>query len=181
MDVFKNRGQQRHPMVWQALGWFRQFVAGDAAPEPVRDSAAAPAGTGERPAKLQVLVVDDDPLNLQTASDLLSACGITPLLAADGAQAVALARELQFDLILMDLQMPILDGLGAARQIRHIEREFASHRAAIVAYTSMSPTESLLHACGIDDILAKPCDVTALHDCLARWCPSGAGAMAASD
>jgi hypothetical protein len=114
------------------------------------------------------------------ASAMLSGCGITPLLAADGAQAVALARELQFDLILMDLQMPVLDGLGAARQIRHIECELASHRAAIVAYTSMSPTESLLQACGIDGLLDKPCDMAALQDCLTRWCPSGAGAMAAS-
>lgn len=53
-------------------------------------------------------------MNLRTASKLISACGIPPLLAADGAQAVASARELQFGLIPMDLQMPVLDGLDEA-------------------------------------------------------------------
>lgn len=179
MDMFKRRGQPRQTPAWPALGWFRQFVAADAAAAPDRYAVAAFVDVDSCFGKLQVLVVDDEPVNLMVASALLSGCGITPLLATDGAQAVALTREQQFDLILMDLQMPVLDGLGAAKQIRRIERELANPRAAIVAYTAMSPTEALLQACGIDGLLEKPCGMVALQDCLTRWCLAGAGAMAA--
>ena len=61
----------------------------------------------------RVLVVDDNPVNLMVISALLESRGLMPFLAADGAEAVALASEHHFDLILMDLQMPILDGLEA--------------------------------------------------------------------
>ena len=62
--------------------------------------------------------VDDDPVNRTLASELLSCCGVKPLLAASGAEAVALARELRLDLILMDLRMPVPDGFAATAQIR---------------------------------------------------------------
>ena len=66
--------------------------------------------TGQPPSGLHVLVVDDNPSNLAEACELLSRWGITPILATDGAEAVAVARERELDLILMDLQMPVLDG-----------------------------------------------------------------------
>lgn len=93
------------------------------------------------------------------------------MLAADGAEAVALACGHDFDLILMDLQMPVLDGLAATTQIRHFERDHSCTRAAVVAYTSGSVSRDLLRDCGLDAVLEKPCDAKALQDCLLCWCP----------
>jgi len=128
----------------------------------------------------RVMVVDDNPANHLDASELLSAWGITPVLAADGAEAVALARGQDFDLILMDLNMPVLDGLSATQQIRRYEAENAHARAPVVAYTSSVFAEldpdvpnALLRSRGIDGLLAKPCDARSLKACLVRWCPQG--------
>lgn len=124
------------------------------------------------PNRPRVLVVDDNPVNQLAASEMLHCWGITPLLAADGAEAVALACELRFDLILMDLQMPVLDGLGATRQVRRFERDHARARVPVVAYTSSASSvdHSLLRECGLDDLLDKPCDAQTLRQCLMRWC-----------
>lgn len=119
----------------------------------------------------RVLVVDDNPSNLLLVSEQLSCFGITPLLAADGAEAVALASELRLDLILMDLQMPVLDGLAATREIRISELAHQRQRVPVMAFTSSAPALAVLQDCGVDSLLEKPCDHNALQDCLQRWCP----------
>lgn len=120
----------------------------------------------------RILVVDDNPSNQSDVCELLACWGITPMLAADGAEAVALACGHDFDLILMDLQMPVLDGLAATTQIRRHEREHSGTRAPVVAYTSSSVSGSVLRDCGVDAVLEKPCDAKALQDCLLRWYPA---------
>jgi CheY-like chemotaxis protein len=117
-----------------------------------------------------VLVADDNPAFQNDACELLAGMGATVLLAADGAQAVALARGGMFDLVLMDLQMPVLDGLGATRQIRQHEREDLCARVAVVAYTSNPADAVVMRNCGIDGVLDKPCTEVALRECVARWC-----------
>lgn len=119
----------------------------------------------------RVLVVDDNPSNLLLVSEQLSCFGITPLLAADGAEAVALASELRLDLILMDLQMPVLDGLAATREIRISELAHQRRRVPVMAFTSSAPALAVLQDCGVDSLLEKPCNHNALHHCLQRWCP----------
>jgi CheY-like chemotaxis protein len=125
---------------------------------------------GQAPSELQVLVVDDNPSNLADACELFSHWGITPLVAADGAEAVAVARECELDLILMDLQMPVLDGLAATKQIRAGEQERCSARAPVLAYTSCVLDSDVLRQCGLDGVLEKPCSAVALQECLHRWC-----------
>lgn len=121
---------------------------------------------------VRILVVDDNPVNLIVISALMEPRGLVPVLAADGAEAVALACEIHFDLILMDLQMPILDGWAATAAIRNFERTFARPAVPVVAYSSISPSAGVLASCGFNGSLDKPCDDHALEDCLIQWCPA---------
>jgi CheY-like chemotaxis protein len=123
------------------------------------------------PYRPRILVVDDCAVNQLAVSALLWRWGITPLIAADGAEALALACGHDFDLIRMDLQMPTLDGLSATKQLRRFELENARARAPVVAYTSslIEGSETMLKACGIDAALEKPCSAESLELCLAHW------------
>ena len=120
---------------------------------------------------LRVLVADDNPVNLMLVSELMECRGIVPLLAADGAEALALACELSFDIILMDLQMPVLDGLAATARIRRFEDLYSRLHTPVVAYSSMNIAKALLSHHGLDGTLSKPCSDDELEECLVRWCP----------
>lgn len=129
-------------------------------------------------AGLRVLVADDNPAAQNEVGVLLAGMGALMLMAADGAQAVALARDGNIDMVLMDLQMPVLDGLDATKQIRQHERENLQTRLSVVAYTSRSCNRQLLRDCGLDAVLSKPCSEESLRMCVARWCDTqGAGAI----
>ena len=161
---------------WPILRPFKRLFADESAIRPGWDATTEAANVDAPQDHLCVLVVDDNPVNLLLASEMFSSWGIKPMLAADGAQTVSLASELRFDLILMDIQMPVLDGLAATRQIRHFERDLARGRVPVVAFTSRRSIQTrLLRDFGLDDVLNKPCDVQALRNCLARWCPSKVG------
>lgn len=121
---------------------------------------------------VRVLVVDDNPVNLMLMSALLESRGLVPMLAADGAEAVALACELAFDLILMDLQMPILGGLEATSAIRRFESEHSRVAAPVVSYTGTAPGAGVLAKHGMNGSLSKPCGDQELEDCLVQWCPT---------
>jgi CheY-like chemotaxis protein len=123
-------------------------------------------------AMLRVLVVDDCPVNLAVVSAQLQALGVVPMQAADGAEAVALACEWQFDLILMDLQMPILDGLGATSAIRRFELHRSRPEVPVVAHSSSLLESTVLARHGLSGHLPKPCTAEQLEHCLVRWCPS---------
>jgi CheY-like chemotaxis protein len=137
-------------------------------------TASRPAARVPPAPPLRVLVVDDCPVNRLLACALLSQWGIDPAVAAEGAQAVALAGEAAFDLILMDVDMPVMNGLEATEQIRR----FAPDRATrpdvpVVAFTAgpfpSSPDE--LQVSGLDAVLRKPCDAAEMAGCLQRLCP----------
>lgn len=158
---------------WLPAPWIKYHGAGSAVRPgyhpAVKPAASTPSDSGPR-----VLVVDDNPINRMLASEMLALWGINPLLAVDGAEAVALACELPLQLILMDLQMPVLDGLGATRQIRRFELERARPHVPIVAYTSAAFGADRRHLqhFGLDGVLAKPCEAHELHECLLQWCPA---------
>jgi len=127
------------------------------------------------PDRPRVLVADDHLEHRLLLEALLYRWSIAPVHAADGAEAVALACGQHFDLIMMDLQMPILDGLNATAQIRGFERRNDHPRAPIVAYSSSTLGDDwpVLRACGFDESLSKPCSSQSLEVCLTRWCGSG--------
>jgi len=106
---------------------------------------------------LQILLVEDNVINQKLAVALLGQAGHTVTVASDGEEGVARWREGRFDAILMDVQMPVLDGLQATRRIREHERN-TEHHAWIIAMTAnaMAGDRERCIAAGMDDYLAKP-------------------------
>jgi CheY-like chemotaxis protein len=122
---------------------------------------------------LQVLLVDDSPSNRREACDLVSQWGIVPTTACDGVQAVALASTRHFDIIFMDISMPVMDGLQATQCIRQLECDHADWpRTPIIAYTSgdFLSDRALQVRGGFDESIKKPCSAGAMEACLLRWC-----------
>jgi len=138
---------------------------GKSEPESISPAAvAAPLSTR----RLSVLVAEDNPVNQRVATALLERLGHRVTLAANGAEAVAKWREGKFDLVLMDVQMPELDGFEATRSIRDYERNGA--RTPIIAMTAHAMTgdrERCLEA-GMDDYVSKPVRRDTLNAAIAR-------------
>jgi len=131
-----------------------------AAEEPAPETRQAFAGQA-----LAVLVVEDNEPNRRVIRLMLNELGLSPDEAANGGEAIDAAARRSYDVILMDLQMPDLDGLEATRRIREQER---SHRATIVALTA-NVFESDVARCmaaGMDAYLQKPLKLDALGDAL---------------
>jgi signal transduction histidine kinase/CheY-like chemotaxis protein len=122
-------------------------------------------------AAIRVLVAEDNPVNQKVATAMLVKLGVRADLAANGREAVDMAEVAPYDLILMDCQMPELDGYDAASEIRL--REGARRRVAIVAMTAeaMAGSRERCLAAGMDDHIAKPVKVEDLFDALMKWVP----------
>jgi PAS domain S-box-containing protein len=119
---------------------------------------------------IKVLVVDDNQVNQMVAAEMLRRSGYAVEIAQDGRQAVeATARE-AFDAVLMDCQMPVMDGLEATRQIRTREADGGTH-VPIIALTSssMKGDRDDALASGMDGFLAKPVTAEALTSTVAHW------------
>ena len=114
---------------------------------------------------LRVLVAEDNPVNQLVASRLLGTCGIQPELAANGREAVELALRIPFDLILMDMQMPVMDGLEATSLIRLMPLQHQPRIVALTANAFESDRDTCLKA-QMDDFLPKPLRLSALQGVL---------------
>lgn len=133
----------------------------------VQDPAAA---VRERHQGAHILVVDDDLFNREIASDLLIGVGMQVETAVDGFDAVSKSQSTQFDLILMDVQMPVLDGLGATRLIRELDTWKHKPILALAANAFLDDRQACLDA-GMNDFVAKPVNPQRLYEALLRWLP----------
>lgn len=146
-------------------------MAGAAAPAPSAPSTAsvpsAPLLTG------RILLVEDNPVNQQVGLAMLGRLGLACEVADDGAQAIAKLGVSRFELILMDCQMPVLDGFEATRRIRQFPVAQGG-RIPIVALTAntMTGDEQRCLDAGMDAFLAKPYTLDALRAMLCRWLPT---------
>ena len=137
--------------------------------EVVETSGQLPAAAAPQDYRTRILLAEDQKLNQKLAMALLQKLGYSVTLAVDGAQAVALAGEQRYALILMDMQMPELDGLEATRRIRAAEGpNRGTPIVALTANAMVSDREACRDA-GMDDFLAKPMDRDVLAACMARW------------
>ena len=115
-----------------------------------------------------MLVVDDNLTNQDVACAMLSAMGMTVETAGDGAEALSAAASRAFDLILMDIQMPVMDGVEATRRIRALPGP--GSQVPIVALTAnvLAAQKTLYASVGMNGCLAKPLSPTALAMELSR-------------
>jgi len=118
---------------------------------------------------LRILVAEDNAINQQVAVGLLAKLGHRADIADDGAEAVERVTTGDYDLVLMDMQMPRIDGLEATRQIRALPS--AKAKVTIVAMTAnaMEGDRTACLAAGMDDYISKPIDLRRLIDLLGRW------------
>ncbi|MFM1887547.1 MAG: hypothetical protein RL026_2704 [Pseudomonadota bacterium] len=136
--------------------------------------AAEVADTGLHPVvgmeRLVVLVVDDHVVNLKLALAMLARLGVTADAVTDGSQALQAVQERAYDLVLMDVQMPVLDGLQAARAMRALPLARQPKIVALTAAAFESDRRNCLDA-GMDDFLAKPLRLSTLRSLLRQLLP----------
>ena len=134
-------------------------------------TAVAPTATPDmsRLHGLRVLLVEDNDLNRQVATELLEEAGIAVDIAVNGREAVEKTTASSRDVILMDMQMPVMDGLDATREIRRLGR----HSGPIIAMTAnaMEADRQRCLDAGMNDHVAKPIEPDQLFATLLRWVP----------
>jgi CheY-like chemotaxis protein len=116
----------------------------------------------------QILLAEDEPINREIAMTLLEDVGLIVDIAPDGNEAVRLARQKHYDLILMDMQMPVMGGVDATRMIRARAR---GRHIPILALTANAYSEDKARCleAGMDDFIAKPVEPDVLYSTLLRW------------
>ena len=132
------------------------------------DSASAGVFAG---LTVRILVAEDNVVNQKVAALMLQKLGIRPDLAANGREAVDMFEMTAYDLILMDCQMPELDGYAASREIR--TREGSERRVPIVAMTAeaMEGARECCLEAGMDDYISKPVKLDEMLEALRKWLP----------
>ena len=142
-------------------------------PRAVAAAAEAEAEAGEETAsdldaEFRILAAEDNSINQLVLKTLLAQFGLTPRVVDNGAQAVEAWEREPWDLILMDVQMPVLDGPGAARAIRAREAETGRARTPIVALTANAMTHQVdsYLAAGMDGFVAKPIEIRDLVEAI---------------
>jgi two-component system sensor histidine kinase/response regulator len=143
------------------LGGQRGAMAGDPSAAPVDARLAALRGR-------RILLVEDNDINQQVARELLQEAGLLVDVAENGAVALALARDACYDLVFMDMQMPVMDGVTATQAMRELP---ALRQLPIVAMTAnaMAQDRERCLAAGMNDFLVKPIDPETLWNILLRW------------
>ncbi len=155
-------------------------------PLPVQSLPAASVGMTAEPvadeqrlrelaAGRRLLLVEDEPINREVASCLLVDYGFTVDCAGDGEEAVRMAGSQSYDLILMDMQMPRLNGLDATRAIRRLPGQATTPIIALTANAFAEDRETCL-AAGMNDHVGKPVQPLQLSCILLKWLPATAGA-----
>ncbi len=126
----------------------------------------------------RILVAEDNITNQQVAVGILKKLGVRADVAANGAEAVQALETIPYDLVLMDVQMPEMDGLAATRQIRDPQSRVLNHQVPVIALTAhaLQGDPEKCRQAGMDDYVTKPVEVSALVSVLKKWLkPKGQG------
>jgi two-component system sensor histidine kinase/response regulator len=131
-----------------------------------RNSAALASLKGAR-----ILLVEDNTFNQQIALEMLEEAGCVVCLANNGAEALDLLRQAPFDCVLMDVQMPLMDGLQATRHIR-ADARLAHTRVLAMTATATNEDRARCIDAGMDDFISKPIQPALMVQTIARWLPA---------
>ena len=124
---------------------------------------------------VRILLAEDNIVNQHVAVGILKKLGLRADAVANGAEAVTALETIHYDLVLMDVQMPVMDGLEATRLIRDASSAVKNHQIPIIAMTAgvmQGDREQCLDA-GMNDYVTKPVSYQALMVALGKWLPNG--------
>ena len=151
---------------------------------PLPSTSSSPASTSRPQLTGAVLLGEDNPINQEIATLMLESLGCTVTVAQNGREVVEQAQKTRYDIILMDCQMPEMDGFEATRRLRAWERPSAGDHArlaipiiALTAHATPGDRERCL-AAGMNDYLSKPFTMERLQEMLAAWLPPSTTATA---
>ena len=137
------------------------------------ETTAQPSGSALNSHELdgvRVLLVEDNPVNQKVAIRMLQKLGCVVELAENGQQALEKLERASYDIVLMDMQMPVMDGLTATRLLRQREQQTGHHQVVIaLTANAMQTDRELCLDAGMDDYLSKPLTLDALQVMLLRW------------
>jgi PAS domain S-box-containing protein len=121
----------------------------------------------------RLLLVEDNIINQQVALGILKKYGLKADAASDGQEALNMLERIQYDLVLMDVQMPIMDGFEATRQIRDTDSKVLNHTIPVIAMTAnaLQGDRELCIEAGMTDYVSKPIEPQKLIEALERWLP----------
>ncbi|MCA9755238.1 MAG: response regulator [Candidatus Eisenbacteria bacterium] len=124
------------------------------------------------PLGFRVLVAEDNEINREVAREMLELLGCECVMAANGRQAVDVFSQRRFDVVLLDCQMPVLDGFGAVAEMRRIEESDQRGRTPVVAVTANAMREDRDRSisAGMDGFLSKPYTLAELRRTISTWC-----------
>ena len=128
---------------------------------------------------MRILLAEDNPFNQQVASEILAQAGAGVTIVNDGQEAFDMLCKENFDCVLMDIQMPVVDGLQATRMIRAVDRLRHVPVIAMTANATSAEPGKCLEA-GMNDFITKPIDLGKLYATLEKWLPPGRDTAPAS-
>ena len=151
--------------LWTELARMWGLVAASAKPAQAADAVRFNA---------RVLMVEDNDINRLILEQILYTLGCGVRHATNGAEALAALEHEQFDLVLMDVQMPVMDGLTATRALREIERLRELPRQLVIALTAnaLAGDREMCLQAGMDDYVAKPVTIASVRTAMLRWLPA---------
>jgi two-component system, sensor histidine kinase and response regulator len=154
------------------LGTLNSVLRPELTPRSHRAAVRRASGTPEK-ARARILVAEDNPVNQRVASHMLKKLGYRCDIASNGKEAVEMITHLPYDLVLMDCQMPEMDGYSATRSIRQREEESGGH-TSIIAMTANAMREDRARCldAGMDGFIPKPIALEELETAMECWIPS---------
>ncbi len=165
-------GVQSSPEMGSTFGFTLPFGLAEPAPAALPAGSGAPGGPGPDPGPsqaaparvLRVLLVEDNAVNQKVGLGMLRRLGHAVSVAANGQEALERLAAEPFDLVLMDMQMPVMDGLEATRRLRAREAALGLPRTRVIATTAnaMASDQALCLAAGMDGFISKPLGAAAL-------------------